>query len=107
MTPTPTDTQPEAPTVPDSERKGGCSAMAGSVIRVRYMVEIQSLGGIWQNLATRETEFGARKEMGEWESWLTKSRKTWKDIRIVKETTTVEVLQNVKMQQPRQETPVP
>jgi hypothetical protein len=30
MTPTPTNTQSEAPTVPDSERKGGCSAMAGS-----------------------------------------------------------------------------
>ena len=30
MTPTPTDTPPEAQTVPDSERKGGCSAMPGS-----------------------------------------------------------------------------
>jgi hypothetical protein len=30
MTPTPTDIPPEAPTVRDSERKGGCSAMAGS-----------------------------------------------------------------------------
>lgn len=27
---TPTDTQAEAPMVPDSERKGGCSAVAGS-----------------------------------------------------------------------------
>ena len=32
MTPTLTDTQPEAPTVPDSERKGGCSAMPGSAL---------------------------------------------------------------------------
>ena len=32
MTPTPTDTPPEAPTVPDSERKGGCSAMPGSLL---------------------------------------------------------------------------
>ena len=28
---TPIDIPPEAPTVPDSERKGGCSDMAGSV----------------------------------------------------------------------------
>jgi hypothetical protein len=70
------------------------AATTGSVIRVRYMVEIQSLGGTWQNLATRETELGARKEMSEWEIWLTKNRKTWKDIRIVKESTVQEVLQN-------------
>ena len=32
MTPTPTDTQPEAPMVPNSEQKGGCSAVAGSFL---------------------------------------------------------------------------
>ena len=42
MTPTPTDTQPEAPTVPDSERKGGCSAMPGSAF-TGYIPEVWSV----------------------------------------------------------------
>jgi ferredoxin len=32
----PTDTPPEAPNAPDSERKGGCSAMPGSPGRGQY-----------------------------------------------------------------------
>ena len=39
---TPTDTPPEASNVPDSERKGGCSAMAGSAF-TGYVPEVWSV----------------------------------------------------------------
>jgi hypothetical protein len=57
-----------------------------------YIIELQTLGGSWQNLSVRYTESGAKKEMAEWRRWLDKSRKTWKNMRIVKETTTREII---------------
>jgi hypothetical protein len=69
-------------------------ARAGSVISVRYLVDVQSLSGIWQNVEIRATEEAAREKEAEWKEWLTENRKTWKDIRIVKESTVQEVLQN-------------
>lgn len=72
-------------------------AMTGSVTRVRYMVDVQSLSGIWQNVEIRATEEAAREKEAEWKEWLTENRKTWKDIRIVKESTVQEVLQNKEL----------
>ncbi len=74
--------------------------MTGSVTRVRYMVDVQSLSGIWQNVEMRATEEAAREKEAEWKEWLTENRKTWKDIRIVKESTVQEVLQNAKVDLP-------
>jgi len=78
----------------DSIQPVGLGAMTGSVTRVRYMVDVQSLSGIWQNVEIRATEESAREKEAEWKEWLTENRKTWKDIRIVKESTVQEVLQN-------------
>jgi len=73
--------------------------MTGSVTRVRYMVDVQSLSGIWQNVEIIATEEAAREKAAEWKEWHTENRKTWKDIRIVKESTVQEVLQNDQTQQ--------
>ena len=81
----------------DSTQPAGLGAMTGSVTRVRYMVDVQSLSGIWRNVEIRETEEAAREKGAEWKEWLTENRKTWKDIRIVKESTVQEVLQNTKL----------
>jgi hypothetical protein len=67
-------------------------AAACSVIRVRYRVDVQSVSGRWDNVEIRDDEAIARRDEAEWRSWLNENRKTWKDIRIVKETTTAEVL---------------
>jgi hypothetical protein len=82
----------------DAEEQAECplDAATGSVIRVRYRVDVQSVSGRWDNVEIRDDEAIARRDEAEWRSWLNENRKTWKDIRIVKETTTAEVLQNVK-----------
>jgi hypothetical protein len=72
----------------------GCAGVAGSVIRVRFMVDVQSLSGVWQNVEVKFTEDEARVSASEWKEWLTKNRKTWKESRVIKETTVHEVLQN-------------
>ena len=100
---TPATPPPEANTAPDKDGKGGCSAMPGSVIRVRYRVDVQSVSGRWDNVEIRSEEAIARRDEAEWRSWLNENRKTWKDIRIVKETTTAEVLQNDEMTSPHNE----
>ncbi len=74
----------------------GSPPEAGSVTRVRYLVDVQSLSGIWQNVEIRATEEAAREKEAEWKEWLTANTKTWKDIRIIKESTVQEVLQNVQ-----------
>jgi len=72
----------------------GCAPVAGSVIRVRYLVDVQSVSGIWQNVEIRGSEETAREKEAEWKEWLSENKKTWKDIRIIKESTMQEVLQN-------------
>lgn len=53
----PTDTPPEAPMVPDSKRKGGCSAVAGSLSSLskawvkkleRAALQEESLRTVWE-----------------------------------------------------------
>ena len=73
-----------------------------SVIRVRYRVDVQSVSGRWDNVEIRSEEAIARRDEAEWRSWLNENRKTWKDIRIVKETTTAEVLQNDAISKPHE-----
>jgi len=72
-------------------------AAHGSVIRVRYRVDVQSVSGRWDNVEIRSEEAIARRDEAEWREWLNLNRKAWKDIRVVKETTTAEVLQNTKL----------
>lgn len=84
----------------DSTQPVGLGAMTGSVTRVRYMVDVQSLSGIWQNVEIRATEEAAREKESEWKEWLTENRKTWQNIRIVKESTVQEVLQNAECTNP-------
>jgi hypothetical protein len=61
-------------------------------VKIRYCVQLQTLRGIWYELLVRKSELGAKKEMAEWKEWIGNTRKTWKDIRIVKETTIREVV---------------
>lgn len=75
-------------------------AAACSVTRVRYMVDVQAASGRWDNVEVRYTETEARDKEREWRAWLDENRKAWKDIRIVKELTIEQVLQNVKAQTP-------
>ena len=87
----PTTPEPESP---DTLCRCGGRPSSCSVIRVRYRVDVQSVSGRWDNVEIRDDEAIARRYEAEWRSWLNENRKTWKDIRIVKETTTAEVLQN-------------
>ncbi len=77
------------------DRLRSLASASGSVIRARYRVVVQSVSGRWDNVEIRDDEAIARRDEAEWRSWLNENRKTWKDIRIVKETTTAEVLQNM------------
>ena len=72
----------------------------GSVIRVRYRVDVQSVSGRWDNVEIRDDEAIARRDEAEWRSWMNENRKTWKAVRIVKETTTAEVLHNKDFSNP-------
>lgn len=93
-TPLPATATEATDSQPSTSRPMGLAAVTGSLTRVRYMVDVQSLSGIWQNVEIRATEEAAREKEAEWKEWLTENRKTWKDIRIVKESTVQEVLQN-------------
>lgn len=88
------DQTPMDTTEADSSAGVSCAAAYGSVIRVRYLVEVQSVSGIWQNVEIRGSEETAREKEAEWKEWLSENKKTWKDIRIIKESTMQEVLQN-------------
>ena len=94
---TTTDDQRPMDTIKAESAAGvSCAAAYGSVIRVRYLVDVQSLSGIWQNVEIRATEDAAREKEAEWKEWLSENKKTWKDIRIIKESTMQEVLQNAQ-----------
>jgi hypothetical protein len=64
----------------------------GAVIRISYRVDVQSVSGRWDNVEIRGDEAVARQCEAEWRAWMNQNRNTWKDVRIVKETTTAEVL---------------
>ena len=72
----------------------GLAPASGSVIRVRYLVDVQSVSGTWQNMDVAMDEERARFLDADWKNWLNDNRKTWKATRIIKEVTTHEVLQN-------------
>ncbi len=101
-TPLPAPAAEAANSRPTTDGPMGLAAVTGSVTRVRYMVDVQSLSGIWQNVEIIATEEAAREKEAEWKEWLTENRKTWKDIRIVKESTVQEVLQNNAISQPHE-----
>lgn len=67
----------------------------------RWNRKIAPNSGRWDNVEMRDDEAIARRDEAEWRSWMNENRKTWKDIRIVKETTTAEVLQNKALPQSR------
>ena len=70
-----------------AEEKSLASAY-GPVIRSRYRVDVQSVSGRWDNVEIRDDEAIARRDESEWRSWVNENRGQWKDVRIVKETTT-------------------
>lgn len=89
---------PRAPRpTPETDKFTNLRGKGPTVVRVRYRVDVQSVSGRWDNVEIRGDETIARRDEAEWRSWLNENRKNWKDIRIVKETTTAEVLQNDEM----------
>ena len=67
-----------------------------SVIRMRYLVDVQRLNGVWQNVESLRDEAQAMAKEHEWKVWLTENTKTWKDTRIVRETVVHEILPNAE-----------
>jgi hypothetical protein len=64
----------------------------GAVIRIRYRLDIQTASGLWESSEILGDEAAARQREAEWRAWMIENCNTWIDVRIVKETTTAEVL---------------
>jgi hypothetical protein len=65
------------------------------VRQVRYLVDVQSVSGRWDNVEIRRNEEEAREKEKEWRGWVNENRKSWRDIRVVKETILLEVLPSI------------